>query len=1099
MKFDTTDPMYQELLARVLRSDTPVVPFVGSGVSVYGEPSQRLPLWRELLDRLCAEGRRLGLIPAAGDPVIESALRSGRYIEATDRILDALGEPTFRRVVERELDTTDKPIPPAISELVAIGWSLIVTTNLDRLIARAYLERYGRPLNAITSLDTHKLAAALAGTLTSKDTSLAQIHGDLDVYPSWRLTRAHYEMLLRDPGYVEALKHLFLRQVFFVGFGLQDDDFDFLLATVAQVYPAGVGEFYALIDRARKHDPVIQDLIRHSGLRPIFYDVDPGPSAEDPFGGHRAVYECLEHLAISWAATTTGLEVTLKYFAELDQSMIRRDREIDRLSELVETDRGGVVQVVGLGGAGKTSLVQQYLAERKAPLATAGYRRVFGCSFYRADIGQFIHDMASAVGGSDAVALPQRVDRICHEVSAKRTLVILDGLEAVIDAEAQLRNPYVLQIIDSVLAGDGAVIVTTRVPVRGGMLERAPSVEITPLSVDEILQFLEDWGLDALGDAAQRRLVEVTGGHPLALRILAGVLQEVPVQDAVSTIERSPVIDVSDEVDPLRENRLARILGSYVHHLDKAEVAFLDCSTVFDRPVGYQLFEAALARPYPDTTVNAPLRDVDLRVVVRRLLNRRLLTAGSRGELSSHPTVREYFARHTRESGESLVPIHRFLAGEVLRAAASLPETFEEAIPLMVACRHAAACEDWTLFDDLFRRRLMRGFRNHLCNNLGAWEEALAIARMGDVSSFPAASTPEPAFYPITVARCLKHLGRSAESRTKYVKTLKASVASRDSDTAKYVNNLLTLLVWRGELAAADRLAELNVRALSWISERWKHRWQAEHGFSTFGYLRMLRGSLDSAALLFEHAARAWDGYDGERLWVYDYYPYHRSELILLNDPTAHDAALAGIEALLTVAHAHGWPESICRGYIQAAVVQIDRAGATGNAVELIQARYRLEQARAIATGMVVPDVAIAHSLAQIHAELVHRAIHQRADLDHADLTVLVKRIDGLIATSGLALAMPELTAARGMLSHLSGATDAARTSYERALRQARDQGNALAPRSGRSLVNWLGNRLGETVQAAPTALDVDLIGLTGAPLTSDWMTAQLDQLETYD
>ena len=234
MAFDTSDSTYQELRGRVLQGGGRVVPFVGAGLSIYGRPERRLPLWRELIDRLIAEGQSLGLVPSQGEASIDAALVSGRYIEVMDRVLDMLGEPTFKRLVERELDETGKPTPPAVAELVGVGWSLIVTTNLDRLIARAYLERHGRPLDAFTSLDTHRLAAALAGTLTSSETLLAQIHGAVDMYPSWRLTRTHYAQLLQEPGYVEALKQLFLRQVFFVGFGLEDDDLDFLLAMVAE-------------------------------------------------------------------------------------------------------------------------------------------------------------------------------------------------------------------------------------------------------------------------------------------------------------------------------------------------------------------------------------------------------------------------------------------------------------------------------------------------------------------------------------------------------------------------------------------------------------------------------------------------------------------------------------------------------------------------------------------------------------------------------------------------------------------------------------------------------------------------------------------------
>jgi tetratricopeptide (TPR) repeat protein len=474
-----------------------------------------------------------------------------------------------------------------------------------------------------------------------------------------------------------------------------------------------------------------------------------------------------------------------------------------------------------------------------------------------------------------------------------------------------------------------------------------------------------------------------------------------------------------------------------------------------------------------------------------------LLTTSTGGELSSHPTVHEYFARHVRESGKSLVPIHRYLAAEYMRTATPLPQTFDEASPLLIACRHAAACQDWTLFDDLFRRRLMRGFRHYLCNNLGAWEEALDRARLADQSSFPADSTSEPGYYRFTVARCLKHLGRSTESRAMYLDSLKVAAASSDPDTAMYVNNFLTLLVWRGELAGADHLVELNIRALSWITEPWRHRWQIEHGFSSIAYLKMHQGSLDTATVLFDFAARAWDGYPDERPWIYDYYPYYRSELVLLADPTAHDDALAGIESLLAVAHAQGWPESICRGHTQAAVVHLDRASMLSDPAELVRATQRLDQAHRSAAGMNVADVAIAHHLTRLKAALVRRELYEDTPVDTLELESLIDRVEVLIRTSGLALATPEVIAARGALAYLEGSVEKARATHEEAMRECERQGNALTPGTPRSLVNWLGQRVGMPVRTSSTASKMDVIGLVGSTLSADWMTSRLDELAT--
>lgn len=105
-----------------------------------------------------------------------------------------------------------------------------------------------------------------------------------------------------------------------------------------------------------------------------------------------------------------------------------------------------------------------------------------------------------------------------------------------------------------------------------------------------------------------------------------------------------------------------------------------------------------------------------------------MLTASFVGELSYHPTVHEYFARHAAEQDEPLAPIHSYLAFEALKRGKMEPETFEEAAPLIDSCRHAAKCRDWELFDELFRHRLMRDFRSHLSDTLGAWDETLGGA-----------------------------------------------------------------------------------------------------------------------------------------------------------------------------------------------------------------------------------------------------------------------------------------------------------------------------------------------------------------------------------
>ena len=217
---------------------------------------------------------------------------------------------------------------------------------------------------------------------------------------------------------------------------------------------------------------------------------------------------------------------------------------------------------------------------------------------------------------------------------------------------------------------------------------------------------------------------------------------------------------------------------------------------------------------------------------------------------------------------------------------------------------------------------------------------------------------------------------------------------------------------------------------------------------------------------------------------------------MLLTDPAGHDEALAVIESLLDVAIAEHWPESICRGHLQAAAILLDRSRRFRDPAELTVATERLERARLTVTGMNVADVAIAHRLAELKVELVRLDLEGGEDLDLAGLGDLVRQAEMLIDASGLELARPEVTAARGLLAWLDGRDREAQRAYEVAIAESRGQGNRLAPASPRSLLNWLGESLGEETGApSPRVPTLDLTDLIDAELTTESMLECLGSL----
>ena len=596
------------------------------------------------------------------------------------------------------------------------------------------------------------------------------------------------------------------------------------------------------------------------------------------------------------------------------------------------------------------------------------------------------------------------------------------------------------------------------------------------------------WELDSLPQSTRFRLREVTGGHPLALRVLAGVLRAIPAHDAIEAVATNAILAIPDELDPLRENQLARVVRSYLPLLSDDELDFMRSWSVFDGPASFPLIESVLSHDYAAPTVNARLLGVDLRPIVTSLLEKRLLAVGRSGELSSHPAVRELFVRLAGESGGDVRPLHRRLAEHFLSDATEAPSNFYDILPLLAACRHAAAYEDWSLFHDVFFRRVMRDWLCYLCDYLGGWDEALNIAQLvppPESSTFP--RELDSLYYPAIIARSLKHLGRTDESLQKYAECFHIASRTRHPETAMHINNLLTMLVWRGDLAAAEALVKPNILALSWIQEEWRYRWQIDHGLSSIAYLYLLKGAWGSAQELYEQSATAWDGFDGGPVRVFDYYPLYRSELFLQGERPDHDRALEYLRNLHAVATTEGWPEAICRGHIQLADVHRSYARySTSPHANLAEAKRHLDAASGIPGGMVVPDVAIAHTLGRLKLEVDNRMLRSQSDLSDHEVGNLLKLAGRLVEDSRLRLALPEVIAGEGHLCLLTGNRSGAERALATSLAGCTRQGNRLYPSSPRSLVGSLRDLLGEQWHDMPLVTQASAAQYIGLPLDPD-------------
>jgi len=154
---------------------------------------------------------------------VDELVAARQFIDALSALKDAMGGPEFCHFIERQLDDSALPVPPAAKAIAALSANLraVLTTNVDRILERALAGQW--PTFAQATLD-----------VAQRRGFLLKLHGTLHERNTWVFTRADYDRAMyTDPRMQTTFSALFHgRTLLFVGYGLTDDDFDQLLARV---------------------------------------------------------------------------------------------------------------------------------------------------------------------------------------------------------------------------------------------------------------------------------------------------------------------------------------------------------------------------------------------------------------------------------------------------------------------------------------------------------------------------------------------------------------------------------------------------------------------------------------------------------------------------------------------------------------------------------------------------------------------------------------------------------------------------------------------------------------------------------------------------
>ena len=1031
---DTSQNALRLLLKAIRRGKKAVIPFVGAGLSVYGYDNDRLPLWHELMETLIAHADAVVGISSEDQHFLISSINNREYLIALERLVDVMGEGQFRIVIEQMLDTEEREIPPAIMLLVCVSWSLIVTTNLDRFIEQAWAKRYGSSLKVITHRDGENFARAVAGT--EPGSILLKTHGTLERFDTWILTQTQYRnLLLQTLSYTHSMSELYKKALLFVGYGMTDEDFEPIIEHLKRNVGQGIDEYYAILDKRRRQDPTVIRLIREYNVLPIWYDFDELRSQEKD-RGHGEVYEYLKLIVREWLVTNRPTPIVTHYIPELNAGFVGRHSELREINRFFTNPMDNLLQIVGFGGEGKTSLVQKWLSDNIDVITESSFDYVFGHSFYKGSIADFISHLYNLLqfrkGANSFLGVPEKVSEIKAELRDKRLVLILDGFEAVQTPDGEIDNPFVEEVMNAALTGGSKVMVTTRL----GLKQSSRTINLEGLSTADALECLigiSGWqNTDRLGWVIENKV----GTHALSLTVFGSFLRMIKGQDIdLGAVSLSR--DITDEADPRIANKAKRVLDFYDRFLGQDPQLAMAVFSCFRRPTPeawlHELFKSL--RLDPDTPGDIAV--VDIEASLDFLRETRFLIPDSEGDLTTHPLLRNHF--NEKLSGESSGIVHRHLTELFLKnCPAQSPETMADAIPLIEACYHAAKSGQWQVFSDLFRDRINRGAKFELGYRIGAWNEMLNTARLafpdGDLQQPPMA---DPAHVNEAVALSFRRLGRSTKALRQYYMAVQSAMIDGDKQVVRPINNMLYVNMMMGRIPQAIELMTHNLATLHKLEMDWFRYWQIEHAYLSFGRLAMLAGRLDAAQDYFNYAEnmRKSPDYDAES--IHSLVRISLSDFYLHSSPAQIYEARRIAEDNLRIGHSHDWRDIVTGGQRALAEVMIRESETADRPNTLIDDALRmLDQALAAALNR-------SHFELQIEIRLARAAAWLTSGAEYApDLAMPeLKEVGRLIDSTEQRVFLPMKLLVEARAHRAVGRDEAFRTTVERATRYVIENG----------------------------------------------------------
>jgi hypothetical protein len=578
---------------------------VGAGASIaYGYPG-----WSAFLDALAVFCRER-------DPTTDLAAIAQRDVRTRlDWIATRLGDQYPRVFAQtfapRASGGTD---PEWIRLVLDLPLRLLLTTNytceleqIARFHPAAPLGPSGEPVRWYESVKLTHAMRRIDGRLR-----LIYLHGRYDDSPAMELDpegrpwsrvilgEKSYRFAYERPGTLASRLEAIAQTMTLMTVGCSLDDADIIgtLRSVKALSGSGYPPHYAILPLFEGDNPetVAADYVDQCGLQPLFYPVTNEPERE-----HAAIEDLLRELVVAATpprvspitvaadvATPSSAPPSPRVVHPLLRALDFEPRPLYRrvIDAFLFREEGGMLALIGIGGAGKTALLRDALDPLLAPAEARHFGGLFVWSFYDdPNVANFFRHLAQYLKGritrdpSETAAF-----EACREgcKTIPNVMIVLDGLERIQLERADqpmvhgaientpLRE-FLLWIADANTSTKA--VVTTRFPMPDLDLERLRDrvflIDVDSLTRLEARALLRRRGVVG-DDAALDKLLNHFGTHALTVDHLGGVIATFLSGDPSRFHELGDGPITRFEVGHAGR-KLTRVLLAYDHYLSRAE------------------------------------------------------------------------------------------------------------------------------------------------------------------------------------------------------------------------------------------------------------------------------------------------------------------------------------------------------------------------------------------------------------------------------------------------------------------------------------------------------------------------------------------------